>query len=519
MPTQPHAAKAAARSRQRQTGEKYTTALRHVTGSHIGRDADPAPGGASDHMAPGEDEQRAAAALALLEATDPDAAGNARFALNWIAGEGLDLRLVTVRAVQDFCWHDMPLEDPDECEDITDGLARLLDLLQVPQHAAVCRSPATQEILWAYWKDEGEGLKAYRRAAAASGLAPPSLPGFEWGSEEKPWAEAAAWQSTSRMLEEAVTTGTLVPGRRGWKDLQQELTQAHLNAARPELGGRSHAEAVISERLEAWADAYDSPEHEEAINAITSLLLRPARLPDEESANPLPRWQWFLDQLGEGIPLTQNGNIARAFVRANAARFGFDSGGWQPSFDRDLEELQVLRTMATRLRLAARSGRKLTLTPRGRRLMADPAALWRATARLLIGGGELKEFAGELFLLLLAAGRALPADEVYDTLGRAVVEAASTEKFTRGLYGVAADEYDAARAAQYTVWRCRALGLFAHGAGDQMLAKTYQLTPVGAATALEALRAWAARPLLPADSWADQPVFLAREGSWAGRPG
>lgn len=51
MPTQPHAAKAAARLRMAQTGEKYTAALRHVTADHIGRDDGEGPGGARDYLA------------------------------------------------------------------------------------------------------------------------------------------------------------------------------------------------------------------------------------------------------------------------------------------------------------------------------------------------------------------------------------------------------------------------------------------------------------------------------------
>jgi hypothetical protein len=443
-------------------------------------------------MADSEDSPQVTAAIALLEAADPDAAYHAQLALRRITGDHMDPALVTVRAVQDLCWHDLPLENPDDCEDLTDGLARLLDLLQMPRHAAVCRSPATQTIIESYWHDENEGVKAYRREAAASGLAPPDLPGLEWGGEEKPPAEDTAWQSTTRMLEEAVTTRTLVPGRPGWKDLQRELAQAHLNAPRPELGGRSHAEAVIAERLDAWADAYDSPVREEAVSAIARRLLRPARLPDGDAAAPLPRWQWFLDQLAAGIPLTQNGNIGRRFIQANAARLGWDFDR-PPSFDRDLEELQVLRAMTTRLRVAARSGRKLALTPRGRRLAADPAALWRATARLLVGGGELEDFAGELFLVLLLPGQAMPADEVEGTIARAVAQ----EGFVMLPHEILPDEHDVSRAAAHTIWRCRTLGLFAVGAGARWLDRTYQLTPVGAATALEALRARATRPLEP----------------------
>jgi hypothetical protein len=449
-------------------------------------------------MADGEDGPQPTAALAVLEATDPNVAYNARLALRWITGEDLDRARVTVRAVQDFCWHDLPLEDLDDCEALTDGLARLLDLLQMPRHAAVCRSPATQTILEAYWKDESEGLKAYRRAATASGLAPPALPGLEWGGEEKPPAEAAAWQSTARMLEQAVTAGDLVPGARGWKDRQQELAQAHLDAPRPELGGRSLAEAVIAERIDAWADGHESPTREEAISQIADRMLRPARFPDQGAAASPTQWQWFMGQLDDGISLTQNGNISRAFVRMNAARFGW-SFDHLPSFEKDLDGLHMLRAMAARLRLAGQSGRKLVLTPRGRRLSADPAALWQATARLLISDRDFEAFCGELFLVLLLSGETLPADEVNGRIAKAVAE----EEFVILPYETPPDKHDVSGAANYTIHRCRALGLFAPGAGSRWLDSSYQLTAVGAATALEALRAQAARPLLPADIWAD----------------
>jgi hypothetical protein len=41
-------------------------------------------------MADEQDSPQATAALAMLEATDPDAACNALLALRWITGEGLD---------------------------------------------------------------------------------------------------------------------------------------------------------------------------------------------------------------------------------------------------------------------------------------------------------------------------------------------------------------------------------------------------------------------------------------------
>src|SRR5260370_27679925 len=65
---------------------------------------------------------------------------------------------------------------------VADGLARVLDLLQLPRHAAICRSQTTREILNAYQIGTAEGKAAFRRAAAASGIMPPGLPGIALGA-------------------------------------------------------------------------------------------------------------------------------------------------------------------------------------------------------------------------------------------------------------------------------------------------------------------------------------------------
>ena len=45
-----------------------------------------------------------------------------------------------------------------------------------------------------------------------------------------------------------------------------------------------------------------------------------------------------------------------------------------------------MRELAQRLGLARRTGRKLTLTAKGRRLVGDPEQLWRAVAAFLLVG-------------------------------------------------------------------------------------------------------------------------------------
>ena len=63
-------------------------------------------------MAGGEYSPQVTAAFALLEATDPGAAYHARLALRSIIGDRVDPAALTVRAVQDFCWHELPVEGP-----------------------------------------------------------------------------------------------------------------------------------------------------------------------------------------------------------------------------------------------------------------------------------------------------------------------------------------------------------------------------------------------------------------------
>jgi hypothetical protein len=242
---------------------------------------------------------------------------------------------------------------------------------------------------------------------------------------------------------------------------------------------------MLSGRVVAWAAARRSPARRQAIAALTGRLLLPALLPGHGADGPLPGWQWLLAQLDEGIPLTQTGNLNRAFVWASAKRFGWDFDH-HPYTEHDVTGLHELRTLATGLGLARRSGRKLALTHEGRRVAADPGALWQATARALVSGDEFEAYAGEVFLALLLHRETLARDETAAIL----VRAAADEGFRRTQDGKPPGKDDAMRAAHRTINRCRALGLLEGKQADG----SYRLTPQGTATALETLRACAGLP-------------------------
>jgi len=429
-----------------------------------------------------------AAALAKLAEQDAAAADDARSALEWIAGDQ-GLAFLTQERIQNFCWYQLPVKwfiDLDEKVRVAVALARALDLLQLPRYAAICRSQTTREILTAHETSTAHGKAAFRRAAANSGIMPPDLPDFEWGAVMG-WQEASAWSSTADFLEVAVTSGDLVPGRRGWKIRQQELVRAYLDTPQPDLLWQTSAQVILTERAEAWVSRHRSETRRRIVAAIANRLLHPAELPAATAADPLPRLRWLLDQLDGGIALTQTGNLGRKFVQENADRFGWDFSR-PPRTEDELYDLYQLRHFAQDLGLARRSGRKLTLTARGRRLIADPHNLWHAVAAGLLGDDYFAAFAGELFLALLLDADSMPDSQIKAAVGLAVAE----EGFREARTGEPPDEHDISRAIHGTSNLCRALGLLASG-GDWS-DRCYGFTDTGKATALEALRARATGP-------------------------
>ena len=385
-------------------------------------------------MADDEDPE-IAAALAKLAEQDAATADNAQSALEWIAGEQ-GLEFITQERIQNFCWYQLPVKwfvELDEKLRVTAALAQVLDLLQLPRYAVICRSRTTREILAAYETSTAHGLAAFRRADASSGILPPDLPDFEWGAVMG-WQEASARSSTADFLEVAVVGGDLVPGRRGWKARQQELVRTHLDTPQPDLLGQTLAQMILTERAESWVNLRRSETRRRILAPIANRLLYPAEVPTATAADPLPPLRWLVDQLDGGIALTQTGNLNRAFVQHSADRFGWDFSR-PPRTEDDLFDLHQLRRLAQRL----------------------------------------------------------DADEVPGSqINAAVGLAAAEEGFRDGRTGEPPDEHHVSWAVHATSNMCRALGLLA--AGRDWSDRGYGLTDTGKATALAALRARATGP-------------------------
>lgn len=271
-----------------------------------------------------QDDPLIVEALTKLEGEDVEAAQDAEAALNSLTwGEGVSV--ITQERLQHFLWYGLPMKwmaDTDHHRRIVAALARAFDFLDLAQYAALCRSDTTAHVLDAYERSDAEGKKAFRKADAASGIRPPDIDELEWGSVMG-MEESTALSSAAGMLELAVASGGLVPGSRGWKQRQQELTRAHLTVARIGLAGRTLLDAIRDERLQTWLEGRRSPTRRRILEPLAEAARAPAEAADGV-ADAVPRLRWLLGELAEGQPLTQTGNLNRAFVQAAAARFGWD---------------------------------------------------------------------------------------------------------------------------------------------------------------------------------------------------
>jgi len=434
-----------------------------------------------------DEDTEIADAIAKLWAEDAGVARDAEAALGSLTwGEGVGV--ITQERLQHFLWYGLPMKwltDTDRHRRIVDALARAFDLLGLPRYAALCRSATTAEVLDAYERSDAEGKKAFRKADLASGIRPPDIDELEWDSVMG-MVESDALSSTAELLELAIASGELVPGARGWKRRQADLVRAHLTTPRIELGGRTWLDGTAEERLDTWLDTHRrSATRRRILEPLAAAARAPADLPSGFD-DPLPRVRWFLGELADGQPLTQTGNLGRAFVQEAAPRFGWDFRN-PPRTEDELFDLHQLRHLAQRVGLARRLGRKLALTPKGRAALGDPKLLLRGTARGLLPDHQFAAELGQLTLALLVE-REVHTDELDAVLGEVVAEVGWRATDT----GAPPTQHDISWAWHQTTNLLRALDVLSTGGGWDD--RSYALTPAGRVLALEALHQRATGP-------------------------
>jgi hypothetical protein len=434
-------------------------------------------------------EEQLERVLAEMAAVDPDRASMAESIIESLtAGEGMER--IDLASVQRFAWYELPLKwiAPDDLrQHILDVSCDLFDGLDMPRYADVFRSPATAKIYAAYRESSKDGFKAFRKAHQASGVDPPDLEDFEWG-DMMGIEEAVALGNAERALEEAIVTGRMTPGSRGWKTTAAQVTATALDSSHRELLGQTHRTAILTERLGSWLRSAEH--HSSQLFALrsqaTKRLLAPIPVPPD-AAERLEPVVWMLDWVDRGVMLTQAGYLPTAMVRESWERFEWNLR-WTdraPKSESELGELGELHSLLRRVGAVRTKGNGLRLTIKGRRMGDDPEFAWRTLA-VGLSDGIWPRAVAEVYTLLLLLDGEQSTDHLQDRATDILVEAGwSTEDGPP-------DRWAVLRAWSSTRWTLEALGGVTPT--DGFIARTTGLTEFGQATLLEQIRAEATGP-------------------------
>ncbi|MFE4055367.1 hypothetical protein ACFXP3_03495 [Streptomyces sp. NPDC059096] len=205
--------------------------------------------------------------------------------LGWLVPDGDPLVALSAAEVERFCWYELPRKWHADTPEQRRAVAVLADLLTGVgrvRAAAVCTSGTTAQVLAAWQCSEEAGFAAYRKAAAASPTTPPDVPELSWG-QVMGTREALARASFERRLEQALDEGELDLDARTFPAARRRFVQHWLATAQPVFEGRALLAAVLPVMEESAAAPVDT-------------------------AEPL---RWLLEQIGEGVTLTQAGYLPR----------------------------------------------------------------------------------------------------------------------------------------------------------------------------------------------------------------
>lgn len=426
--------------------------------------------------------------LAEIAKADPDRASMAESIVEALsAGEGIER--IDLAGVQRFAWYELPLKwmAPDDLRQyILDVSCDVFDGLGMSRYADVFRSPTTANVYAAYGESPKDGFTAFRKAYQASGIEPPDLEDFEWG-DVMGVEEATALAYTERALEEAIVTGRMTPGTRGWKTTADEVTAAVLDGPHPELPGQTHRTTILTERVGSWVRSAEhrSPQLHALRTQATKRLLAPIPVPPDAPECIEPAI-WMLNWVDRGVTLTQAGYLPTAMVRESWDRFGWNLRWTEraPKSESELGELYELHALLRRVGAVRRKGSGLRLTIKGRRMCDDPAFAWRTLA-IGLSDGRWSRAVAEVFTLLLLDGDC-STDQLRDRTADILGEAGWRTE------GEPPDRWAILGAWSTTRWPLEAIGGVTRA--DGLLSRTTDLTEFGEATLLEQIRSEATGP-------------------------
>ncbi|WP_327344216.1 hypothetical protein [Streptomyces europaeiscabiei] len=289
--------------------------------------------------------------------------------LGWLVPEGDPLVALSAAEIERFCWYELPRKWHADTPEQRRAVAVLADLLTGVgrvRAAAVCTSATTAQVLAAWQCSEEAGFAAYRKAVAASPTTPPDVPELSWG-QVMGIQEALARANLEGRLEQALDEGELDPDARAFPAARRRLVQHWITTAQPVFEGRAPLEAVRRERRELWAEA--PPTERRALLAAVLPALEWSAAAPVDTAEPL---RWLLEQIGDGVTLTQAGYLPRELVAAAFARYPhWYPIGKGPRSEADLFQLADLHELARTHRLVTKRLRTLKLSAAGRAQLTD----------------------------------------------------------------------------------------------------------------------------------------------------
>ncbi|MEV6534174.1 hypothetical protein AB0M86_32025 [Streptomyces sp. NPDC051639] len=303
--------------------------------------------------------------------------------LGWLVPDGDPLVALSAAEIERFCWYELPRKWHAGAREQQRAVAVLADLLTKGgpgRAAAVCTSATTAQVLAAWQRSEEAGFAAYRKAVAASPTTPPDVPELSWG-QVMGIQETLARANLERRLEQALDDGELDPDARTFPAARRRLVQHWLTTVQPVFEGRVPLEVVRRERRELWAAAPPT-ERCALLVAVLPALEESAAAP-VDTAEPL---RWLLEQIGDGVTLTQSGYLPRKLVSAAFARYRhWYPIGKGPRSEADLFQLASLHELARTHRLVAKRHRVLKLSAAGRAHLADHQLRQRTAALAWLG--------------------------------------------------------------------------------------------------------------------------------------
>ncbi|MEU2994573.1 hypothetical protein ACPCAJ_29145 [Streptomyces griseoincarnatus] len=289
--------------------------------------------------------------------------------LGWLVPDGAALGVLSAAEIERFCWYELPRKWHADTLEQRRAVAVLGDLLAGAgrvRAAAVCTSTITAQVLEAWQCSEEAGFAAYRKAAGASPTTPPDVPELSWG-QVMGIQEALARANLERRLEQALDEGELAPEARTFPAARRRFAQHWLTTAQPVFDGRAPLEGVRRERRELWAEA--PPAERRALLAAVLPALEESSTAPVDTAEPL---RWLLEQIGDGVTLTQAGYLPRELVAAAFDRYPhWYPIGKGPRSEADLFQLAALHELARTHRLVTKRHRTLKLSAAGRVQLTD----------------------------------------------------------------------------------------------------------------------------------------------------